>query len=323
MAATARASSISISDVLANIQSLQTTEQSLISQLDIYTSKSGGYVATDKVIVDLIAKINSIANARIAMFKTISANAAVMQSGVSQSRVDLVNQMTLLQVVEDQLNQAKEKIQQLSNRNDTQMRMVEINTYYGQRYEAQSKLMKKIILVCLPILILFILKKIGILPAILGNYIIGSVIAVGAIIIINGAWDIYTRNNMDFNSYEWKYEQPEAQLPSIMQYNRDNFFDYRNLFNNLLSNVGICVGDSCCAPGTVYDATNFQCIVPPISVGADPAGATAKLAAATQQGFTSGNGLQGTVIGSYMDDDNKDFNGITPFSPVTDFALVI
>ena len=148
-----------ISDIVANIQNLQTVEQSLIDQLDSYTSKSGGFVETDPIIVDIVTKINAIADSRIVMFKTISANANILQTGVSQSRIDLVSQLTLLQVVEDQLNAAKEKIQRLNNRNDTQMRLVEINTYYGQRYESQSNLMKKIIMVCIPVLILFILKR--------------------------------------------------------------------------------------------------------------------------------------------------------------------
>ena len=313
-----------VDDLLDKIKNLQLVEQSLISQLDSYTSNVGGFKADDATIKGLTSQINSIADTRISMLKTISLTANIVQSGVSESRSDLVNQLTLLQAVEDQLNQAKAKIQGISNRNDTQMRMVEINTYYGQRYEAQGKLMKKIILVCLPLLILFILKKKGLLPETVGNYFIGTVIAIGAIFIIYNIWDIYTRSNMDFNTYNWEYEQPSAQMPSVWQYNKDNMFNYDNLLNNLLKNVGSCIGNTCCAPGTVYDSTSFQCVASNSNdTIMSKSAAQAKLDAAKEH-FISGDGLlQGTVIKSYINDENQNsYNGIAPFSYDMHYAAI-
>ena len=159
-----------ISDILNQIQNLQATETKLISALDAYTSASG-YVSSDPALIEMVNNINNIADARIAMFQTISQNANMLQTGVSQSRTDLVAQMTLLNAVEDQLNQAKGKIDELQSTNDTKMRMVEINTYYGQRYEAQSNVMKQIIMICIPVLILFILKKKSLIPETIANYI--------------------------------------------------------------------------------------------------------------------------------------------------------
>ncbi len=297
-----------ISDIVANIQKLQTVEQTLINQLDSYTSKSGGFVDTDPIIIDLIQKINAIADSRIVMFKTISENANILQTGVSQSRVDLVSQMTLLQVVEDQLNAAKDKIQKLNNRNDTQMRLVEINTYYGQRYESQSNLMKKIIMVCIPILVLFILKKKGIIPETISNYVIGTVVAIGTIIILRSVWDIYTRSNMDFNSYDWKYEQPGAQSPSIWEYNKKNFFNTKDLVNNLMGNLGVCVGEQCCTKDLKYDSTKMKCVVP-----------------SNQQAFTTmNNQLQGTVLPGTAIPSAFDNHpaGVAPFSYEMAFASV-
>ena len=294
-----------ISDIVANIKKLQDTEQALINELDSYTSKTGGYVATDKIIIGLTTKINAIADARIAMFKTISANANILQTGVSQSRIDLVSQMTLLQVVEDQLNGAKEKIQKLNNKNDTQMRLVEINTYYGQRYEAQSNLMKKIIMVCIPILILYILKKKGIIPETIANYIIGIVIAVGTVFILYNVWDIFTRSNMEFNTYNWEYEQPSGQSPSIWEYNKTHLFNLNSLLNNLMTNLGLCVGEQCCSPGLVYDNEKTQCVTPPRA-----------------QAFTTmSNQLHGTMLPNTIDLTDRVI-GVAPFSHELSFASV-
>ena len=294
-----------ISEIVKNIQNLQTTEQALINDLDSYTSKSGGYVATDPIIIGLTTKINAIAESRIAMFKTISANANILQTGVSQSRVDLVSQMTLLQVVEDQLNAAKQKIQKLQNRNDTQMRLVEINTYYGHRYEAQSGLMKKIIMVCIPLLILYILKKKGILPETIANYVIGAVIAVGSIYIAYNLWDLFTRSNMEFNTYDWEYEQPGAQSPTIWEYNKANMFNLKGLMNNLMENLGVCVGEKCCEDGLVYNDERMKCVVPP-----------------KPESFTTANNqLQGTILPN-SNTLNDEVIGVAPFSHELAFQSV-
>jgi hypothetical protein len=309
-----------IDEILANIEKLQNTEQQLIRELDIYTSENGGFISTDPKIQELLKKINNIAESRILMFNIISNNANILQTGVSQSRVDLVNQMTLLNVVEDQLNQAKQKIKQLNGKNDTKMRMVQINTYYGQRYEAHSEIMKKIIIICVPILILFILKKKGLIPETISNYLIGVVIAVGAFVLIQDMWDIFTRSNMNFTEYDWKYEDPMAQAPSIWEYNKKNFFNFDDLFSNLMENLGLCIGDKCCSDGLTFDTSKQKCLIPeqkinPLNpLNASSAAVTDTFTTMNNNGNMNMNNNESFVSG-YFDDlnDKKDsFNGISP-----------
>ena len=301
-----------INDILNHIKDLQASETELINVLDAYTS-TAGYVSSDPALIELVNIINSIADARISMFKMINQNANILQTGVSQSRTDLVAQLTLLNAVEDQLNQAKAKIDQLQSTNDTKMRMVEINTYYGQRYEAQSDLMKKIIFICIPVLIVYILKKKSLIPDMIANYVLGLIISIGTFILMLNMWDIFTRNNIHFDTYDWKYESPDAQTPSIWQYNKDNLFNFTNLFQDLLANLGICVSAKCCAKGTTYSDKTQQCVVP---------------APTTVQGFTSyensanysgaldnipnSPSLQGALLSG----------DVAPYSPDTAFALL-
>jgi hypothetical protein len=315
-----------IDEILANIEKLQNTEQKLIRELDMYTSENGGFVSTDPKIQELLQKINSIAESRILMFNIISNNANILQTGVSQSRVDLVNQMTLLNVVEDQLNQARQKIDQLNGKNDTKMRMVQINTYYGERYEAHSELMKKIIIICVPILIIFILKKKGFIPETISNYLIGIVIAVAAFVLIQDMWDIFTRSNMNFNEYDWKYEDPMAQAPSIWEYNKKNFFNFDDLFSNLMENLGLCIGDKCCSDGLTFDTKKQQCIIPeqkinPLNASAAAAAAViaSSASASATDTFTTmnnngnmNNSNNGSFISTYLNDNRDTFNGIAP-----------
>ena len=143
--------------LIASIQDSQTSEQELLKNLDTLTSQPG-FNVNNTGVQSVINSIKSLSDSRIAMFHALSSQAKTLKSGVANSRVDLVSQMTLLNVVEDQLDQAKKSIKTLHGQNDSKKRMVEVNTYYGQRYEAQSILMKLIIFICAPLLILFILK---------------------------------------------------------------------------------------------------------------------------------------------------------------------
>jgi len=333
-----------IEDILNQIKGLQDTEQSLMTELDIAAS-SPGFTPDDPNITSLLSNINNISESRKALFQSVSDKLDVLQEGVSDSRINLVGQLTLLKVTESQLNDVKTKMSNLENRNDTKMRLVQINTYYGKRYEYQSKLMKKIIMVCIPLLILFILKKKSILPELIANYAIGITIAVGAFLIIRNIWDIYTRNNMNFDEYDWKYEDPSKHAPSIWQYNKDNLLKIDNPLKTLMKNLGICVGDSCCADGLYFDKEKQKCVIPsdlPNAKSTRDRQAIVDAAAATQtpetfiskkqadlannaaggnaEGFKSGN-LKGSTVADFDDDETHD-NNIKPFSQTFDFVGV-
>ena len=335
-----------IEDILNQIKGLQDTEQSLMTKLDIAAS-SAGFNSSDPEITTLLSNINNISETRKALFEAVSDKLAVLQEGVSDSRVNLVGQLTLLKVAESQLNDAKTKMSSLENRNDTKMRLVQINTYYGKRYEFQGKLMQKIIMVCIPLLVLFILKKKSMIPELIANYAIGITIAVGAFFIIRNMWDIYTRSNMNFDEYDWKYEDPSKSAPSIWQYNKDNLLKIDNPLKTLMKNLGICVGDDCCADGLYFDKEKQKCVIPSDlpnakstrdrQVIADTAAADASTpetfitkkqaelanAAAggsTSQGFKSGD-LKASTFADYGDDETAD-NNIKPFSQEFDFAPV-
>ena len=288
-------------EILANIEKLQKLENDLINGLDKSTSEYGYIGNQDKTL----NRINDLSDARISMFKALDHIYNSMQKGVSNSRIDLVDQMTLVKVVEDQLTKAKKSIDKLRNRNDTKMRMVQINTYYGKHYEAHTELMKIIIIISIPLLILFILKNKGLLPEKISNYVIGITMAIGAIFVIRSLWDIHTRNKMNFDEYDWKYEDPAAQAPSIWQYNKENAFNFENPLKALIGNLGICVGSDCCAKGLTYDESKTQCV-----------------AAASVETFKSGGLINGSYINKDTVMDETDSDDISPYSSIETYERV-
>ena len=301
-----------IENILTQINKLQMREKELINQLEIASSVAG-FSPDDPEIIQLLADINVISETREALFNSVVGQLGILQESVSESRVDLVSQLTLLKIVEEQLNNVKAKMADLQNRNDTKMRLVQINTYYGKRYEYQTKLMKKIIIVCLPIIVIFILKNKSVLPELISDYLLGITIAIGAIIIMRDIWEIHTRSNMNFDEYDWKYEDPSDQSPSIWEYNKKNLLKIENPFKNLLKNLGICVGDDCCSEGLFFDKKKQKCVLPssikqPTSNSVD--------------GFIGENGLNASVISNINNEEEKDSNGITPYGPTSSYANI-
>lgn len=285
-----------VDNLIKSISDSQQSEKQLIANLDILVSQPS-FNVNDTGVKSLIDSINTLSSSRVSMLRSLGDQASSLQAGVSNSRVDLVSQMTLLNVVEDQLQKARSSIDTLQNQNDTKKRMVEVNTYYGNRYEAQSKLMKILILFSAILLIFFILKKKGLLPPMISNYLVGITIAVGAFFVIRIMWDIYTRNNMDFEEYDWKYEDPSSHNPTVMQYNKDHLFNIDNPIKALMGNLGLCVGADCCANGLYFNTSKQKCTT------------------INTESFVGGRKLQGTNVAVIDEDEDKQGGGgILPFS---------
>ena len=290
----------SADQIIASITKSQTAEGGLITQLNTLVSQPG-FQASDAT--GLINAIQGLSDARISLFNSLSQQATTLQQGVANSRVDLVSQMTLLNVVEDQLTKARESLSTLQNQNDTKKRMIEVNTYYGKRYEAKSNFMKMLIVITSVLLVLFILKKKSLLPPMISNYAIGITIAVGAIFVIRVMWDMFTRSNMNYDEYNWVYERPDGQIPTVWQYNKENLFNFDNPLKNLMGNLGLCVGSSCCANGLYFDKTKQQCTTIP----------TGQPITTGTESFVCGSNLQGSNVAKFDPEEEKQ-NGISPFN---------
>ena len=115
---------------LMNIQQLQKMEQKLYKELESMAANEPSAISKQDQIVK---KINDLSQMRTTMFGQLEDMYRSLQGRVAQSRIDLVDQMTVTGVVEGQLNTAKASLNQLTDNKNQKMRMVEINTYYSQK----------------------------------------------------------------------------------------------------------------------------------------------------------------------------------------------
>lgn len=240
---------------LQSIQDLQNMEKNLYTQLETSSANNGNAEAEQKII----KRINELSEMRTGLFKSLMDKYNLLQNSVAETRVDLVDQMTVVGIVENELNNAKANLNGIQNAKNDKMRMVEINTYYEQRYRAHADLMKIIVMMSVPLLILAILNKKEFIPSNISNGLSIIIIIVGLIAIINKVLDLNSRDNMNYDEIDWKFN-PDNLKPTVYEYDKQQL-EKINIETDLTQGLGLgCIGASCCSNDMVYDNKADKCI---------------------------------------------------------------
>ena len=259
--------------ILKNIEKLQNMEKDLYKEIESTSSldstkassldstKTSSLDSTKTSSLDsTVSRINQLAQVRISLYKSLNSSYKSLQTNINAKKTELDDMVAAVAIVEEELNNAKEQLNKLYEIKNNRMRMVEINTYYGKKYRAQTSLMKLIIFVGVFLLMFVILRKKGLLPESLANLLIGLVFAVGGFFIIRRTLDLSWRDNMSFDSYTWFYN-PNTQVPTVYDYNKQKLqglmsnFKGSNVFNGI-----DCIGNACCTAGMSYDTASRKCI---------------------------------------------------------------
>ena len=231
--------------VLDNISQLQTQEK------DLYTSLDDPNLSSEEK-QQIINKINEISQIRLNLYAGMQDMYSYYQQNVSASRSTLGQEMTAIDIIENELNESKKKLNLIQDQKYNKLRLVEINTYYGKRYNAHSGLMKTIIIICIPIIILTILANKEILPPKLYAVLMGIILIFGIISIGTQLIDIGSRDNMNWDEYYWYFNKDKAPSDTTIG-------DLTNPWeNNSLSLT--CIGSACCYDGSSYDSAQNICV---------------------------------------------------------------
>ena len=284
--------------ILNDIQSLQKMEQELFNSLESNPNLSS---ADQQQIID---KMNQLSNMRINLYQTLSGLNTYFESALNTSVDTLKEQVIAIGIVEDELNRAKKRLQILEEERNNKIRLVEINSYYGDKYAEHSKLMKIIIFTLIPIIVLTFLNNKSILPSTIYYILIVIISIIGAYFFWKNYSSIIMRDNMNYQEYNWGYNL--NSLPSGSSTSTDPWAS-----TNV--NLGTCLGDSCCSDGLVYDNTVNQCVIPPSTV---PPSTTQTTTATTNASNTTenfvANVLSKTQPGKFKSDYN--LNGLSAFN---------
>ena len=175
----------------------------------------------------------------------------------------------------EQLAEATANAAELISANDGKKRMIELNTYYGKRFNAQTGVVKLFIYTCVPVLILAILANAGLIPTTIAGFIIVIIIVTGLIYIYAAVSDINRRSKMNFDEYEWEFDP--SRVGNMSNPNPDYVSK-----GGLGAGIGSgCVDGNCCGPNTIWDQNSGICNAqgtgggsPIIGVASAPRGST-------------------------------------------------
>jgi len=233
--------------VLDNISQLQSQEKQLYDSLDDVTLSSDQKQ-------QIINKINEISQMRLDMYASMKDMYSYYQKNVTASTSTLGQEVSAIDILENELNQSKIRMNLIQDEKYNKLRLVEINTYYGKRYNAHSKLMKTIVLTCIPVIILAVLANSGILPSNLYVFLTGIVIIIGLVIIGLELIDMSNRDNMNWDEYNWYFDKSKAPTDS----------SDGNVSDPWATASMTCIGSACCYDGSTYDDATNICVPNPI-----------------------------------------------------------
>ena len=195
----------------------------------------------------------------------MSSLASATQNNLDAVSNNLVNQMVVNDVINTEIENTQAEYDTLLQNNINQRRLVENNTYYTQRYEAHTELMKSIIIICVPLLLITILGNKGLLPGNLAYWLGGIGLLVGLGIIGVKVFDLYYRDNFNFNEYTQPFylaeNQKEIDAGKNYSITEEIETDFSQLGKNLEANLDTCFGSACCGQGLEYVAAKRKCEV--------------------------------------------------------------
>ena len=238
------------SNNLQVITDLQNLEKQLITSLEAtYASQN----PNKEEQVRLTEQINHLSATRVNLFNTLSSLFSISQDELSNSRKDVMDKIVVAKVMENQLTNMKTIMNEVQDIKNNKLRMVEINTYHGKRYQAHTDLMKLIIKICIVLFILIIINKRQLLPSSILNPLMLIVVGLGLFFVIRQVWDLSIRDNMNYDKYNY---------PSMDKDEIKNRSSYDN--NKIFSGFGEADGWSVCGEGTEFNYNINQCLVKPV-----------------------------------------------------------
>jgi len=236
---------------LTDIQDLQHIETELFATLTAGISNNS-LTSTQKT--DIIKKIQQISTMRTQLYANISGLQTFFQKNATFASTTLVEQINAIGIVENELNESKKRYKLIQEDKYNKLKLVEINTYYGDKYNNHTDIMKTVIFICIPIIFASILANYGLISQNIYSLLFIIITVIGVIYLAYQIYDSISRDNMSYQEYNWSNNTP-INPPAV------NINDL-NAKVDPWAAVGLtCIGQNCCDTDFTYVPTpSNKCI---------------------------------------------------------------
>jgi predicted DNA-binding protein (UPF0251 family) len=194
-------------NTIQNIRELQEMEKYMYQNLAKLSGEGASASQEDQVI----ARINELKQMRINLFDQLKTQYSDAAEDLNDSRRSLRDQLMSVEVVEEELNNAKKNLSTLTNNRTNKMRMVEIGTYQAERYNAHIDVLKIISFTALVVIIISAVYHRDLIPGKIATLLIVAALSVGGILTIRKVIDLMNRSNLVYDQYSWNTNHSQLQ----------------------------------------------------------------------------------------------------------------
>jgi hypothetical protein len=289
------------SSTTANIQNLQTIENQLLQNLEMDLAQGN---LTESEVNTTIDQINSISSMRMNLFDSLGSYNQFYQTNLKMANDTLYQQTQVLDILESKLNDNKKKILALAENKNNNIRLAEINSYYSDKYKAQARFMKIVILLILPVLISAILVKRNLIPYKVFKYISVIVGVISFFFLMNQLYFFSTRNNMVYQETNVRFNTNNVSTTPFGDSSGNDpwFISYNN--TSCPTNSTTCQGSACCSPGMSYNAGLNQCVEIESFQTLNPATTSSLKSLSRGSASSSSSSIPSPVLGDINKTDN-------------------
>lgn len=247
-------------ETLNYIQELQTIEQGIFTNLE-----QNGSSMTQAEQNQLLQQMNDISQMRINLYQSLSGLNSLFQNSLTNSRDTLDEQIVAIGIVEEQLNEAKSRLQLLEQEKNNNIRSIEINEYYAERYGMHTRLMKIIIFMLVPIIIFAILYNKGLLPKIIYLGLISVIAIIGFYFLFTTYSSMIRRDNMNYQEIDWNFNPNNVNTSTTSSNQVVDSSNNSDPWES--SSSSVCTGAACCNTYETFDASLNKCQILATSYG--------------------------------------------------------
>ena len=142
------------------------------------------------------------------LFNNIYTNFQILSDANAKSTIAYVNQSAASDIFAEMNTNTVNVVDSLEKVEKNKLRMVQINDYYSKRYDAETAIVKKVIIVLVVFLLISILSYKKLIPTKIAAVICGILLFVTAFIIYMGHTDIESRDKLYFDEFDWGPNTP-------------------------------------------------------------------------------------------------------------------
>jgi len=286
-------------ELIGDIQNLQNIELDLFDTLEKGIANNTLTAADKTTIIDQIKKVSDM---RVNLFANLNTLNQHYQGSVTSNGSVIQNQISAINIVETELTQSANALKLLNNDKNNMQRMVEINTYYGEKYADHKNIMKTVVIFCIPIILLTVLANMGFLPRSIYAFLLIILSVVAIVIIGMKLVKSLSHDNMNYQEYSWGSSPPTKPTIDISDSNGKNPW---------FSVGASCVAQECCEDGFTYvpSPTNKCVANANLPAGVAPYNPSQAVSATTT--MTGVSGLLGTAVAGTSSGLTSAASGVT------------